>query len=149
MQACSLTIEYQVVQYVPSISISEQFESILLTSLPRISILLLGSDDHRCMELILCRVVESLCSPTHNIVPLITWHDLPCHRTTKKYEDFPSMVIFQLLLQKFWIQTWFCNCPQYLCLFHIVFEYIRGIHGQRMISVLPKSISLFRTFHIG
>ena len=41
VQVCSLTIEYQVVQYVPSISITKQFESILLTILPRISILLL------------------------------------------------------------------------------------------------------------
>ena len=51
------------------------------------------------MELILCRAVESSCLPTHNIVPHISWHDLPCHRTTKKYADFPSMVIFQLLLR--------------------------------------------------
>ena len=34
VQVCSLTIEYQVVQYVPGISISEQFESILLTFYP-------------------------------------------------------------------------------------------------------------------
>ena len=47
------------------------------------------------MELILCRVVESFCSPTHNIVPHISWHDLPCHMTTKKYTDFPSMVFFK------------------------------------------------------
>ena len=71
------------------------------------------------MQLILCKVVESFCSPTHNIVPHISWHALPCHRTTKKYADFPIMVISQLLLRKFWIQTWFCNCPQYLCLFQI------------------------------
>ena len=37
VRVCSLTIEYQVVQYVPSISIWQQFESILLTILPRIS----------------------------------------------------------------------------------------------------------------
>ena len=30
------------------------------------------------MELILCRVVESFCLPTRNIVPHISWHDLPC-----------------------------------------------------------------------
>ena len=29
------------------------------------------------MELTLCRVVESSCLPTHNIVPHISWHDLP------------------------------------------------------------------------
>ena len=60
------------------------------------------------MELTLCRVVESSCLPTHNIVPRISWHDLPYHRTTKRYEDFPSMVVFQLLQRKFAIQTWFC-----------------------------------------
>ena len=36
-----LTIEYQVVQFLPSISISEQFESIHVTILQQISILLL------------------------------------------------------------------------------------------------------------
>ena len=41
VQTYSLTIEYQVVQYVPSISISEQFESILVTILQKISFLLL------------------------------------------------------------------------------------------------------------
>ena len=41
VQACLLTIEYQVVQYVPSTSISEQFESILVTILQQISFLLL------------------------------------------------------------------------------------------------------------
>ena len=75
------------------------------------------------MELTLCTAVELFRSPTHNIVPHISWHDPPYRRTTKRYSDFPSMVIFQLLLRKFWIQTWFCNCQQYPCLFHIVFEY--------------------------
>ena len=47
------------------------------------------------MEWILCRVVASSCLPTHNIVPHISLHDQPCHKTTKKYEDFEGMVIFQ------------------------------------------------------
>ena len=140
--------EYQVFQYVPSISISEQFESILLTILPRISILL-WNDGHQCMELILCGVVELSCSPTHNIVPHISWHALPCHKTTKKYADFPSMVIFQLLLQKFWIHTWFCNCQQYLCLFHTVFWVHPRYTRSRKDVGSPKSTSLLRTFHIG
>ena len=137
MQVCSLIIAYRVVQYVPSISISEQFESILLTTLPRIAILLLWNDGRQGMELILCRVVESSCLPTHNFVPHISWHDLPCHRTTKRYSDFPSMVIFRLLLRKFWIQTWFCDCQHDLCIFHIVFEYIPGKHDQGKMLVLP------------
>ena len=37
VQACLLTIEYQVVQFVPSISILEQFESIHVTILQHIS----------------------------------------------------------------------------------------------------------------
>ena len=136
MQVCSLTIENQVVQFVPSISISEQFGNTLVASLPRISILL-RNDGHQCMGLILCRVVESSCLPTHNIVPHISWHDPPCRRTTKKDKDFQSMVIFQLLLRKLWIQTWLCNCQQYLCLFHIVFEYTSSIHDQGKMLVLP------------
>ena len=141
VQVCSLTIEYQVFQYVPSIIISEQFESILLTILPRVSLLLLlWNDDRQCMELILCGVVESFCLPTQKNVPHISWHDPPCHKTTKKYADFPSMVIFQFLLRKSWIQTWFCCCPQYLCLFHIVSEYTPGIHDQGKMLVLPNRL---------
>ena len=101
------------------------------------------------MELILCRVLESSCLPTHSIVPHNSWHDLQYRRTTKKYADFPSMVIFQLLLRKFWIQTWFCTCQPHLCLFHMVFEYIPGIHDRGMMLVPPKSTSLLSTFHIG
>ena len=63
-----------------------------MTILLRISILPLWSDGRRCKELILCGVVGSSCLPTHNIVPHTSSHDLPCHRTTKKYADFPSMV---------------------------------------------------------
>ena len=140
MQVCSLTIEYQVFQFVPSISISEQFGSILVTTLQQISFLVLWSDGHQGMELILCRVVESSCLPTHNVVPHISWHDPPYRRTTKRYEDFPSMVIFQLFLRKFRIQTWFCNCQQYLSLFHIVFGYIPGTHDPGKMLVLPNRL---------
>ena len=41
---------------------------------------------------------------------------------------------------KFAIRTWFCNCPQYLCLFHIVFECNPSIHDQRKMSVLPNRL---------
>ena len=140
VQVCSLTIEYQVVQYMPNINILEQFESTLVTIVQQISILLLWNDGHRCMELTLCRVVESSYLPTHNIVPHISWHAPPYRRTTKKYSDFPSMVIFQLLLRKSWIQTWFCNCQLYLCLFHIVFECSPSIHDQGKMLVLPNRL---------
>ena len=94
VQVCSLTIEHPVVQYVPNIIISEQFESIILTILTRISVLLLWNDGYQCMKVIHCRVVESSCSPTHKIVPHTSWLDPPCHKTTKRYADFLSMVIF-------------------------------------------------------
>ena len=41
VQVYLLTLEYQVVQFVPSFSISEQFESIHVTILQQISFLLL------------------------------------------------------------------------------------------------------------
>ena len=50
VQVYSLIIEYQVFQYVSSINISEQFESILFTILLRISILHLWNDGHQCIE---------------------------------------------------------------------------------------------------
>ena len=140
MQVYSLTIEYQVVQYVPSISISEQFESIPLTILPRISILPLWSDGHQGMDLILCRVVESSCLLTHNIAPHISSHDLPLHKIMKKYENSQSKKVVQFLPQKFTIQTWLCNCPQCLCLFHIVFECIPSFHDQGKMLVLPNRL---------
>ena len=44
----------------------------------------------------LCLIVESFYSPIRNIFPRISLHALPCHMTTKKYADFPSMAIFLL-----------------------------------------------------
>ena len=92
------------------------------------------------MEKILCRVAESSYSPTHNIVPHTSLHDQPCHKTMKKYEYFEEMVISLIPPQKFTIQTWFCNCPQYLCLFRIVFECIPSIHDQGKMLVLPNRL---------
>ena len=59
------------------------------------------------MELILCGVVASSCWPTHNIAPHISLHDLPYHKTMKKYEDFERMEVFLFHPLEFWIQTWF------------------------------------------
>ena len=86
----------------------------------------------------------SFCSPTHSIVPHISWHDLPYHKTMKKYEDFKEMEVFLFTPLKFAMRTWFCNC-----LFHIVFEYTPGIHDEGKMLVLQKSTCLFSTFHIG
>ena len=92
------------------------------------------------MKWILCRVVESSCLPTHNIVPHTSLHDQPCHKTMKKYEDFEEMVISLLPLRKFAIQTWFCNCPQYSCLFHIVVGCSPSIHDPGKMLVLPNQL---------
>ena len=48
------------------------------------------------MEYILCRVVVSFCSPTHNIVPHFSLHDPQCHTTMKKYEYFGRMEVVLL-----------------------------------------------------
>ena len=102
------------------------------------------------MEWILCRVVESSCLPTHNIAPQISSHDLPYHKTMKKYENSQSMEVFQFSPRKFVIQTWFYNSQQFLCLFHIVFEYTPSTHDRgKMFVGSPKSKSLFSTLHIG
>ena len=130
----------KVFQYVPSTSISENFESILLTILLQISILPLWNDGHRCMESIICRVVASSCWLTHNIVPHIFGHDPPYRRTTKKYEDFEVMEVFLFFPLKLAIRTWFCNCPQYLCLFQIVVECIPSIHDPGKMLVLPNRL---------
>ena len=86
---------------------------------------------------------------THNIVPHTSLHDQPYHKTMKKYEDFEGMVISLLPPRKFAIRTWFCNCPQYLCLFRIFFECIPSFHAPRKDVGFPKSTSLLSTFHIG
>ena len=39
---------------------------------------------------------KSVCLPTHNMVPHISRHDLPCPQTMKKCADFPSMVFFSI-----------------------------------------------------
>ena len=49
------------------------------------------------MVLILDRVVESFCLLTQNIVPHISWHDLPYHKTMKKYENLSEYGSFSVL----------------------------------------------------
>ena len=63
-----------------------------------------------------------------------------CHKTMKKYEDFEGMVISLLAPRKFAIQTWFCNCPQYFCLSHIVFECSPNFRDPGKMLVLPNRL---------
>ena len=97
----------------------------------------------------LCRVAESSCLSTRNIVPHTSLHDQSYHTTMKKFEDFEGMVISLIPPQKFAIRTWFCNCPQYLCLLRIDVECIPSIHDQGKMLNLPNQLSLLSTFHIG
>ena len=94
VQVCSLTLEYQVFQYAPSKSISEQFESMFLTILQRISIfifemMVMNSWNRYIVQLLSRLVCQLTISFQH-----ISCHDFPYRRTTKKYTDFPRMVIF-------------------------------------------------------
>ena len=68
--------------------------------------------------------------PLHIIRP---WRNTKILRVWKLFYSSPL---------KFSMRTWFCNCPQYLCSFHIVFESRKDVGS-------PKSTSLLRSFHIG
>ena len=52
-------------------------------------------------------------------------------------------------MKKIAIQTWFCNCPQYLCSFAIVVECIPSTHDPGKMLVLPNRLLFLSTFHIG
>ena len=53
----------------------------------------------------LCRIVESSCLLTHNIAPQISSHDLPYHKTMKRYEKFSEYGSFSVPPAEFVIQT--------------------------------------------
>ena len=52
--------------------------------------------------------------------------------------DFLNKAIFLHLQLTSWIQTYFCNYPQYPCLVDILFECNSIKHGQGTMSVLPN-----------
>ena len=85
---------------------------------------------------LLSRLVRQLTISFHTLL-CVTSHVI---KTMKKHEDFEGMVISLLSPRKFAIQTWFCNCPQYLCLFHIVFECNPSIHDPAKMLVLPNRL---------
>ena len=53
---------------------------------------------------------------------------------------FLEYEVFQFPSRKSVIQTWFCNCPQYLCFFRIVVESTPSIHDPRKMLVLPNRL---------
>ena len=75
-------------------------------------------------------------------------HGLPFRWTVKKCEDSRSMEAFLFPPLKFAIQTWFFNFPQCLYLFHIVFEYIPGIHDQGKMSVRINVLFLSSQYYV-
>ena len=50
------------------------------------------------------------------------------------------MTVFLFLHRKFAIRTWFCSCPQYLCLLRIVVECSPIYHDPRKMLVLPNRL---------
>ena len=70
-QACLLTTRCQVVQFVPSTSISRQFVSKLLTFLQRIRVLPAWIDDQSSKDLKLCEAAPPSCLPIHSIAQRI------------------------------------------------------------------------------
>ena len=77
----------------------------------------------KAWELRLCIIVELFCSQVPNIAPHISLHDFPCWTMgTCLRRVSLNKVVFLLLLRRSWIQTYFCNCPQYLCSFRTPVE---------------------------
>ena len=100
---CLLTKECMVYQCVPNTSISQQFESICLTLLQQIPILVFWLVGHQSMELLTLYNSWLFCSPTRNIAPHISFlHDLPYHKTMKRCLRHVSVnkEAFLLLLQR-------------------------------------------------
>ena len=101
----------------------------------------LWSGGHQCMELILCRVVVSSCLPNsqYRSTHFFAW-------PTMSYDHEEIRICWrngkflQISPQKFAIQTWFCNCPQYLGLLHIDVECSSSIHDQGKMLVLPNQL---------
>ena len=91
------------------------------------------------MELRLWKTVKSFCSPSRNIAPHISLHDLPYHEEMSA-PSFPEQSSFSLLLQRSWIQTYFCNFPHYLRLIRILVEYTTNNHGQGMMLARPTRL---------
>ena len=112
--------KYQVYQYEPSVDVSEQYASKLLTTLQQIPFLLPWVGGRQCMVLWLCITVELFCSSVRIIFPRTSLHDLPCHRTmgTCSCQVSLYLVAFLKLLQRFWIRTCSCNCLISLLVWH-------------------------------
>ena len=99
-----------------------------------------------------CNFVQllSCCSPARNISPHISLHDLPYHRIMKRClrQVSPNKVAFPLLLQRSWIQTNFCICPQNLCLFLLSLWVQPKYTWSRNDVGSPKSTSFISTFFV-
>ena len=90
----------------------------------------------------------SPCWLTHNIAPHISWHDLPYHKTTKKYSDFPSLVVF-----------FRCSCEESgfehgsVTVNNIFACFTLSMRTSQVYMIKdvgsPKSTSLLSTFHTG
>ena len=101
------TTECLVFQFVPSTSISIQFVSKLVTNLQLIHVLPAWLDGHPGKDLKLWKTAPQSCLPARSMVQRIFEQVPPCRRTTLLFlrEAFSAPVIFQLLEEKYVIQT--------------------------------------------
>ena len=111
-----MTTEYLVYQCVPNTSILGQSESIRPTILPRISILLKTRSGY-FVQLLSC-FVRHFTRAFHTLFGM-TFHVLGPRGNLLCFHAWQS---FRCFCGKLWIQSWFCNCQQYLCSCRIVFE---------------------------
>ena len=87
------------------------FVSKLVIILQLIQFLLVWTDDHPSNDMKLCITAPLSCLRIHSIVQRIFEHALPCRKTMRLFlrEAFRTLVTFQLLKQKYMIQTSLCS----------------------------------------
>ena len=81
---------------------------------------------------LLSRLVCQLTISFHTFLGM-TFHVIRPRRNTK---IFRAWDFFSCSCGNSGFKTWFCNCQQYLCLFHIVSEHIPGTHDPGKMLVL-------------
>ena len=135
-QVCSLTMECQVHQFLPSTSISRQIVSIHRTILQLIQVPPSWNDDHPCKALKLCTIVPSFCLHIHNISQRTFSRDLPCRWTTRQFlrEIFSHLGnVFSCSCRNSWFEHFsvfvhnsfvrFCIHVECNCQMHVVKEW--------------------------
>ena len=148
MTVCLPTTECPVYQCVPSTSISGRFVGRLLTLLPPFPNLLLlscWSSRHGVWTLYTCSLVFGCQSAvSFNALLRMSFHVVG-PRTNVCTNFLRCRQLFQCLLQRVAILTFFCIRQPYFRLVYIRVECIPSIRDQEMMSV-PLQINVFHQF---